>query len=337
MEKPTPFNLPPASRRGFVGLGTALGLSLAWPGAWSQSARWPDKPVRLIVGFPAGTSPDLLGRLLAEPLAAAFGQPFVVENRPGASGNISARLLARADDHHTFGIVSAATLTSAPALYPDLGFKLSEFAPITVIGSSPLMLVTSPKIAYSDARDFLRIAREAGSRWSYGSPGVGSNGHLSVELLKQRTGIEAVHVPFGGAPAVLTAIMGGDLHLALLPIGNALAQVQAGRIKAVALTSLEPSPLAPGVPSLAQAGGLDGFSIETWNAVMAPAQTPPEIVARFGEAVRRVIRSDEGRQKLFAQGWVAEGGPAEALQKRIAEDTVRYGRIVAERGIRIEK
>lgn len=324
------------TRRAVLGAGAALSLSAFYPSAYAQGVRWPERAVRLIVGFPAGTSPDLLARLLADPLAGELGQPFVVENRAGASGNISAAVLAKATDQHTFGIVSAATLTSAPALYPELSFKTADFAPITSIGSSPLVLVTSTKIAYTSPQEFINTARQAGSRWSYGSPGVGSNGHLSMELLKQKSGIDAVHVPFSGAPAVLLAIINGDLQLALLPIGNALAQVQAGRIKAVALTSTIPSPLAPGVPTLVDAG-LRDYSIETWNAVMAPATTPPDIVARFGDAVRRVIRSDEVRQKLFSQGWVADGGSAESLQKRIAEDTVRYGRIVADRGIRIEK
>lgn len=316
---------------GVSGLATALAL----PRAWSQP-RWPDRPVRLIVGFPAGTSPDLLARLLADPLQAEFAQPFIVENRVGASGNIGAAALAKGSDHHTFGIVGAATLTSAPALYPNLNFKLAEFAPITIIGSSPLVLVTSPKITYSSGAEFLALARQAGNRWSYGSPGIGSNGHLSMELLKEKTGIGAVHVPFNGAPAVLTAIVSGDLQLALLPIGNALAQVQAGRIKAVGLTSTAPSPLARGVPSLAQAGVKDAV-ISTWNAVMAPAQTPPHVLTTFGDAVRRVIRSDDIRQKLFAQGWLADGGTAEELKKLIAHDTGRWSRLIAERGIRIEK
>jgi tripartite-type tricarboxylate transporter receptor subunit TctC len=324
------------ARRALLGAGAALGLSMVLPAARAQGSRWPEKPVRLIVGFPAGTSPDLLARLLAEPLAAEFGQPFIVENRAGAGGNVAAGLLAKATDQHTFGIVGAGTLTSAPALYNDLTFKTSDFAPITNIGSSPLMLVTSTTIKYASVQEFLAIARQAGNKWSYGSPGVGSNGHLSMELLKQRTGIEAVHVPYSGAPAVLTSIIGGDLQMALLPIGNALSQVLAGRIKAVALTSTAPSPLAPGVPTLVD-GGVKDFSIETWNTVMAPATASPEIVARFGEVVRRVIRSDDVKQKLFAQGWVADGGSAAELQRRIADDALRYGRIVAERGIRIEK
>ncbi|MFT3718834.1 Bug family tripartite tricarboxylate transporter substrate binding protein [Pseudorhodoferax sp.] len=329
---PRPFHAVP--RRTLLAAAGAAALAGAWPPARAQGP-WPDKPVRLLVGFSAGTSPDLLARLLAEPLAARFGQPFIVENRAGASGNIAAGQLAKAADQHTFGVVGAAVLTSAPALYPRLDFKTDELAPISVIGSSPLMLVTSPKIAFDGVRGFLATAREAGSRWSYGSPGVGSNGHLSMELLKEKTGIAAVHVPFGGAPAVLTAIIGGDIQMALLPIGNAMTQVQAGRIQAVALTSSGPSPLATGVPALAEHGVPD-LRLDTWNAVMAPARTAPPVLERFGSAVREVLQSEDIRRKLFAQGWMAEGGPAEDLRQRIAADAALYGRIVAERGIRIE-
>lgn len=320
-------------RRLVAALGA--GASLAWPAARAQTGRWPERPVRLIVGFPAGTSPDLLARALAEPLAAQFAQPFIVENRPGANGNIGAAAVAKASDAHTFGVVGAGALTSSPTLYANPGFRLAELAPVSVIGTSPLMLVTGTKLSFGSIGEFIAEARKSGSRWSYGSPGVGSNGHLTMELLKDKTGIEAVHVPYGGVPAVLTAMIAGDVHLAIVPIGNALAQVQAGRIKAVGLTSSGPSPLAPGVPSLSD-GGVQDFVIESWNAVMAPAQTPEPVLGTFTDAVRGILRSDAMRQKLFSQGWAADGGPPDALQRRIAQDSAMYARIIAARGIRVE-
>lgn len=323
------------TRRSVLASAAGIAAALALPSSWSQP-RWPDKPVRLVVGFPAGSSPDMLARLLADPLQAKFGQPFIVENRAGASGTIGAAMLAKAKDSHTFGVVGVATLTSAPAIYHDLNFKPSDFAPITVIGSSPQMLITSAKIEYSTVSEFLTQARQAGKHWSYGSLGVGSLSHLSMELLKEKTGISAVHVPYNSAPAVLTAIASGDLQLALLPIGNALAQVQAGRVRAVALTSSVPSPLAPDVPALAQAGVKD-VVIDVWNAVMAPASTPPSVIAAFGAAVRQILRTEDLRQKLLTQGWIADGGSAEELQKRIADDSARWHGVVARLGSRIEK
>jgi len=323
------------SRRRFIASASALGLAL--PGGWAraQAAPWPARPVRLIVGFPAGTSPDLLARLLAEPLAARFNQPFVVVNRPGANGNIGAAAVATANDGHTFGVVGAGALTSSPLLYANPGFKLDELAPVTVIGTSPLLLVTTTRVSFSTPREFIAEAKGAGKTWNFGSPGIGSNGQLTMEVLKEKTGIEAVHVPFAGVPAVLTAMMQGDIQLAIVPIGNAMSQVQAGKIKAVGLTSTRPSALAPGVPPLTEAGVQD-LDIESWNAVMAPAATPPAILATFEDAVRSIIRTDAIKEKLFAQGWMADGGPADALQRRITADTAMYKRIIASRGIRIE-
>jgi tripartite-type tricarboxylate transporter receptor subunit TctC len=323
------------SRRRWLTAAGGFGASLASAPLWAQDARWPSKAVKLVVGFPAGTGPDLLARMLAEPLAREFGQPFIVENRAGASGNIAASVVAKASDGYTFGIVGAAVLTSAPLLYPTLNFKASDFAPITVIGSAPQVLVTTPKIAFASVQAFLAEARQAGNRWSYGSPGMGSNSHLSVELLKEKTGIEAVHVPFGGIPAVLTAMIGGDIQMAVVPIGSALPHMQAGRLKAVGLATQAPSPLAPGVPTLAE-GGVKDLQLDVWNAVMASAHTPAAIVARFGEAVRKIIRSEELQKKLFEQGWVAGGGSAQELEQRIAQDAAMYGRIVTARGIRLE-
>lgn len=323
-----------ARRRWLLGAAGA-GALLTAPWAGAQGRPWPEKPVRLIVGFPAGTSPDLLARALGDPLATQFSQPFVVENRAGANGNLGASAVAKGNDGHTFGIVGGAALTSSPVLYANPGFKLSDFVPISVIGTAPAMLVTGNRIPFSGAREFLAEARKAGNRWSYGSPGVGSNGHLGMELLQEKEGLSAVHVPYAGVPAVLNAIVAGDIQMAIVPIGNALVQQQAGRLKTVGLTSTGPSPLAPGVPSLAE-GGVKDFVIESWNAVMAPATTPPAVLATFGDAVRNLLRSDPMRQKLFAQGWQADGGPPEALLRRVATDSAMYARIIQARGIRLE-
>ena len=325
-----------ARRRVLQGLAGIGAMVLAGPTrSQAQAPAWPDRPVRLIVGFPAGTSPDLLARLLTEPMAARFGQPFVAVNRPGANGNIGAAAVATANDGHTFGVVGAGALTGSPHLYANPGFKLADFAPVTVIGTSPLLLVGSTTTPFNHPREFIAEAKKAGDRWNYGSPGIGSNGHLSMELLKEKTGMTAVHVPFPGIPAVLTAIMQGDIQMAIVPIGNAMTQVQAGKIRAVGLTASAPSPLAPGVPPLTEAGVAD-FTIESWNAVMAPVSTAAPILTSFGDTVRTIIRSDTIRDKLFAQGWVADGGSADALQRRIATDGAMYGRIIQSRKIRVD-
>jgi tripartite-type tricarboxylate transporter receptor subunit TctC len=315
----------------------ALGASSLMPllGRAQSTAGWPNKPLRIIVGFPAGTSPDLLARALSEPMAKILGQPVVVENRVGAAGVLGAEALAKATDNHSFGVVGNAALTSAPILYPKLPYRLQDFAPITVIGSSPLLIVASSKIAFDSPADFFKQARAAGNTWSYGSLGVGSGVHLITELLKAKAGITPVHVPFNGAPAVINAMIGGDIHLAALPIGTALAQVQAGRIRGVAVTSASRSILAPDMPSLADAG-VPALNIDIWNAVVAPASMPKPLRDQLSQAAAQVIRADDMRAKLFQQGWRAEGTTPEALAQRIRDDTAVYREIITSQHITVE-
>ena len=316
-------------------LATALGAASALPLGLQAQPAWPTKPLRIIVGFPAGTSPDLMARALADPLARLLGQAVIVENRVGASGVLGAEALAKASDGHTLGVVGNAALTSAPILYPKLPYRLQELAPITVIGSSPLLIVASSKISFSNPADFFRQARAAGATWSYGSLGVGSGSHLITELLKAKAGLQPVHVPFNGAPAVINAMIGGDIHLAVLPIGTALAQVQAGRIRGVALTSASRSILAPDVPARPEAG-VPALNVEIWNAVVAPASMPRAARDALAQAAVQVIRSDELRQKLFQQGWRAEGTTPEALAQRIRDDTALYREIIAAQHITVD-
>ena len=298
------------------------------------AAGWPQKTLRLIVGFPAGTSPDLMARALAEPLAQALGQAVIVENRAGASGSIAAEAVAKATDEHSFGLIGNAALTANPILYANLPYKVSDFAPITVVGSAPLIVVATNSIKFDQPAQFFEQARQSGGRWSYGSVGVGSGTHLSNEMLMAQAGFNAVHVPFNGAPAVLNAMIAGDVQMATLPIGAALAQVNAGRVRGVALTSATRSILAPNLPALLEAG-VKPLSVELWNAVMAPASTSKAVLDRFSQALARVIRSEELRQKLFQQGWRAEGTSPEALQRRIKDDTALYAAIIAQRKITV--
>jgi tripartite-type tricarboxylate transporter receptor subunit TctC len=323
-------------------LGHAALAALAMAGvvprrAWAQpgsALAWPHKPIRIVVGFPAGTSPDLMARALAEPLAHALGQAVIVENRAGASGSIGAEAVAKASDGHTFGLIGNAALTANPILYPKLPYSVADFAPITVVGSAPLLVVAATSVKFDTPAQFFEQARQAGSRWSYGSVGVGSGTHLCNEMLMAKAGFSAVHVPFNGAAAVLSAMIAGDVHMATLPIGAALAQVNAGRVRGVALTSATRSILAPNMPALPEAG-VAALNVELWNAVMAPAAMPKVELERFSQALARTIRADDLRGKLFQQGWRAEGTSPEALRTRIKDDTALYAAIITQRRITV--
>ena len=315
-----------------------LALALAPLALGSQAAEpaWPSKPVRLMVGFPAGTSPDLVARTLADPLSKALGQPVVVENRPGAGGNIAADLVAKATDGHTLGVMINGNLTIAKLLNPKTPYDpAKDLAPISLIGTAPLVLAAPANATGSNTAEWLVAARNSGTKWSYGSPGVGTVGHLGMELLKARTGTEPVHVPYPGYPQVVTAMIGGDIQLSMLPPGLAQAQAAAGKVRLLGVTSAGRSTLAPNVPSLSEAGVQD-FQLEIWNAVAGPASLPKPVIDRLSALLSEIARSPEVRQRLYQQGWQVAGGSAEALALRIKSDTAALGKIIAERGIKVE-
>lgn len=325
------------SRRALLA-GAALSAGLAALPSHAQPAdAWPTRPLHLIVGFPAGSSPDLTARALAEPLEQALGQPVVVENRVGAGGNIGADAVAKATDGNTIGLMINGNLTIARLLNPALRYDpATDFAPISLIGVAPLVLVAptgAPGAA--DGKAFLAAARAAGSKWSYGSPGVGTVGHLGMELLKARTGIAPVHVPYPGYPQVFNALVGGDLQLSMLPPALAQAQIKAGKLRGIGVTGSGRSPLVPELPSLADAGVRD-FNLEIWNAIVAPASMPVAHVRKLAEAISAIVRTPEMRQRLFQQGWQAVGSSPEGLANRIKADTRVLGDIIRNQGIRAQ-
>jgi tripartite-type tricarboxylate transporter receptor subunit TctC len=310
----------------------------------AQSAKpaepWPTRPVKIVVGFPGGSTPDLTARALAEPLSKALGQPVIVENRPGAGGNIAANLVAKATDNHTIGVMINGNMTIARLLNPATPYDpLKELAPISLIGTAPLVLAapaTLPNLpADYTAQQFFLAARHAGTQWSYGTPGVGTVAHLGMELLKTKSNIDPVHVPYPGNPQVITAMIGGQIHLSLLPPALAAAQVRAGKLRAIGVTSSGRSSLAPEVPSLAE-GGIQGFQLEIWNAAAAPASMPRPIVAKLSTLISDIVRAPEMRQKLFTQGWQVVGSSPEGLANRIKADTATLGSVIAMRGIKVE-
>ena len=315
-------------------------------GTWAQKSSktdapvWPSRPLKIIVGFPGGSTPDLTARALAEPLSKALGQPVVVENRAGAGGNIAADLVAKATDDHTIGVMINGNLTIARLLNPRVPYDpLKDLAPVSLIGTAPLVLAAPASGAgvspAASAREWLQAARAAGDQWSYGTPGVGTVAHIGMELLKGRAGLAPVHVPYPGNPQVITAMIGGQIQLALLPPALVAPQVKAGKLRAVGVTSAGRSALAPEVPSLAEAGVKD-FQLEIWNAVAAPASMPPAIVARLSALVSEIVRAPEMRQKLFQQGWQVVGTSPEGLANRIQADTTALGGVIAARGIKVD-
>jgi tripartite-type tricarboxylate transporter receptor subunit TctC len=322
----------------------AISTCAAAQSGTKNAAAWPTKPLRIIVGFPGGSSPDLTARAFAEPLSKALGQPVIVENKVGAAGNIAADYVAKATDDHTIGLMINGNMTIAKLLNPKLPYDpLKDLQPISLIGYSPLVLtapVQSPALANNangsaSAADFLAAARSGGDKWNYGTPGVGTVGHLGMELFKAKTGIKAVHVPYPGYPQVATAMMAGDLQLSLLPPALANVQIKAGKLKAIGITSSVRSSLVPELASLSEAGVKD-FNLEIWNGVAAPNSLPKAAAAKLSTLFSEIARTPEMRQKLFQQGWTVAGTAAEGLANRVKSDTALLGGIIATQNIKVE-
>lgn len=295
---------------------------------------WPTKPVRILVGFPGGSTPDIAARTLAEPLSKALGQPVIVENKAGASGNIAADQVAKATDDHTLGVVINGNLTSAKMLNPKLPYDPArDFSYISLLATAPLVLVAPTSVP--DGAAFIAAASQNGDRWNYGSVGNGSVAHLGMELLKSKTkGLTPMHVPFQGNPAVITALLGGQIQMALVPPGIAMPQVKAGKLKAIGLTSGR-SALVPEVAPLADAGVRD-FNLEVWTALVGPASLSKAAQDRLNAEVPNIIRNAETRQKLFNQGWQAVGTSPDGLKSRVKEEASIMNGIISARGIKLE-
>ena len=322
---------PRLTRRAAVAAALLAGLAVL-PAAHAADP-WPGRPLRIIVGFPAGSSPDLTARALAEPLEKALGQPVIVENKVGAGGNIGGDAVAKASDGHTIGLMINGNLTIAKLLNPALRYDpATDFAPISLIGVAPLVLVAPANAPGADARAFLAAARAAGDKWSYGSPGVGTVGHLGMELLKNRAKLAPQHVPYAGYPQVFNALVAGDLQLSMLPPALALAQIAAGKLQGIGVTSAARSPLVPGLPSLRELG-IAGMDLEIWNGMAAPTGMPAAHIARVSQLVSNIVRAPDMRRKLAQQGWQAVGSSPEGLRNRIAADVASLGAIIRTQGI----
>ncbi|MGJ7495281.1 Bug family tripartite tricarboxylate transporter substrate binding protein [Variovorax sp. RT4R15] len=328
-----PLSLNLAARLGALVALLACGTAAAF--AQPQAVAWPTKPLRLLVGFPGGSTPDGAARAIAEPLSKALGQPVIVDNKAGASGNIAADQIAKATDDHTLGIVINGNLTSAKMLYAKLPYDpATDFTYLTLVGTAPLILVA--QAGAPSGKAFFDAARSAGEKWSYGSVGAGSVGHLGMELLKTRVpGMAAMHVPYQGNPQVVTAMLGQQIEMALVPPGVALPQINAGKLKAIGLTTGR-STLAPDIPPLADAGVKD-FELEVWTALVGPAKLSAAAKSRLAAVLPGVLQDAATRQQLFNQGWQAPAtASAPALQTRVAAESKIMQRIISASGIKLQ-
>jgi tripartite-type tricarboxylate transporter receptor subunit TctC len=316
-------------------LAALAGLPLA-PAAARAQAWTPERPLRLLVGFAAGGSTDVTARLVAQALGERLGQPVVVENRPGAGGNIAAEAAARsAPDGHTLLMGTSGVLAANPALYRSVPFdSLRDFAPISQVAFIPNLVVVHPELPVRDLAGLVAHARANPGKVHYGSAGTGTSLHLAAALLAARAGIELVHVPYrGGAPAA-TDLLSGKIQMTASPLVEVVAQVQAGRLRPLAVTTAARSALLPEVPTVAET--IPGFEVALWNGLLAPAGTPPAAIGKIAAETAAALRSPEMRRKLAEQGSEPVGSAPEAFAAFIRAEIPKWTEIVRICGASIE-
>ena len=313
----------------------AAALAIAAMPAAAQS--FPSKPIRLVVPFPPGGPLDASARLIGQKLTEAWGQTVVVDNRPGAGGNIGADLVAKsAPDGYTVVMGALSTHAVNPHLFPKMPYDaVKDFAPITLVAITPNVLVVNPSLPVNSVKELIAYAKAHPGKLSFGSGSNGSAGHLAGELFKIDAGVDMVHVPFkGGAPAT-QALLAGDTQLMFDNLANATPQVKAGKLKALAVTTAQRSRLAPELPTMADAG-LAGFDISTWYGLLAPAGTPRDIIAKWNAEVTRILNAPDVREKLMAQGAEPAPDTPDQFAQFIAQELAKYQRIVKASGAKVD-
>jgi tripartite-type tricarboxylate transporter receptor subunit TctC len=316
----------------------ALALACALPFALPAHAdTFPSKTAKLVVPFPPGGPLDATGRAIAQKLTEAWGQSVIVENKPGAGGNIGADYVAKSPpDGYTIVMGALSTHAVNPSLYPKMPYDAQkDFAPITLVAITPNVLVVNPSLPVHSVKELIAYAKTHPGKLSFGSGSIGSAGHLAGELFKVDTGVDMVHVPYKGAAPAMQALLAGDTQLMFDNLASAMSQVKAGKLRALAVTTAERSKLVPDLPTMAEAG-VPGFDISTWYGLMAPAGTPPDVIAKWNADVTKILSAPEMRERLAAQGAEASPDSPAEFAKFISAELVKYARIVKASGAKVD-
>jgi tripartite-type tricarboxylate transporter receptor subunit TctC len=317
-----------------------LVLAIAIVAASTQGARaeWPDRPIKMIVPFPAGSSSDTVGRIVAAKMGERLGQQVIVENRPGGSTVIGTDLVAKsAPDGYTIELANTTTHAASVALNASLPFDpVKDFAPVAMIGSSPFVLISATQLDVKTLKDVVAMAKAHPGKLSYASAGTGTLAHLAGELFKSKAGVDITHVPYRGSGQSMFDLMQGRIELSVSTIPPTLQHIREGKLRALAVTGEKRNSMLPDIPTVAEAG-VPGCEAALWNAILVPARTPADIVNRLHEAVLGALATTEVNQALTIQGIDPEPGPPEALAKKIAADIVKWREVVAAAHIAVAK
>ncbi len=307
---------------------------LAFP-AWGQT--FPSKPIRFIVSFPPGGSSDLVARGMAPRMTERLGQQVVVENRPGAGGNIGVDVVAKsAPDGHTIGLAAVGALAINPSLYAQMPFDpVKDLAPVSLLANIPIVIAAHPSTPAGNVRELVALLKAQPGKLSFGTTGNGSAMHLAGELLKMMTDTSMVHIPYKGSAPAAADLAGGQLPLAIVDLTSALPHIRAGRVKAIAVTGDARAAAAPEIPTVAESG-ISGFVAQGWFAVVAPAGTPAPILARLNSEVVEAMKIQELRDRLIAGGAEPATGTPEQLGALIRSENAKWARVIKAGGVKLQ-
>ena len=316
-------------------LASALALAATITSA-GFAQTYPSKPIRLMLPFPPGAPSDLVGRTIGQKLSEQMGQNFVPDNRAGAGGTVGLGMVAKAPPDGYTVMVTSPAIALTPLLYSNLSYDaVKDFAPISLVAITPNVLVVNASLPVNSAKEFVAYAKANAGKLSFGSGSNGSAGHLAGELFKVDTGTDIVHIPYkGGAPAT-QGLLADDTQFMFDNLANAMPQVKAGKLKALAVTTAERSKLAPELPTMAEAG-LAGFDISTWFGLLAPAGTPRDVIAKWNAEVVKILNSPDMRERLTAQGAEAAPTTPEQFAAFIQSEIPKYARIVKISGAKVD-
>ncbi len=300
----------------------------------AQAQLYPNKPVRVLTPFPAGAGVDIVARMLGQPLAEAWGQPVVIDNRAGAGGTIACELAAKAvPDGHTLLIGNVSTLAMAPSLYRNINYDpVKSFAAITLVDTSANVLVVHPSVAAATTQAFIALAKARPGQINYASAGSGTSPHLAAELFKAMAGVDLVHVPYKGSPQALTDLLGGQTQAMFASLVSALPHMRQNRLRALGVTSLKRSAAVPDVPTINESG-LRGYDVSVWMGMVAPAGTPPVIIAQINRQIAAVLQTPDMRERLAAQGLEAVSSTPAEFSAYIASEVSKWAKVIRQAGV----
>ncbi len=316
-----------------IGIAFLLATAAAMPVA---AQTYPAKPLRMILPFPPGGPTDILGRVVGQKLSEVLGQPVVVDNRPGAGGNLGTEYASKQPpDGYTLALVSPA-LAISPSLYKKLGYHpLTDFAPVSLVAQIPNVLLIHPSVPAKTLKEFVQLARRSPGKLNFGSGGLGTGQHLAGEMLNVLAGIKMVHVPYKGSNQAMLGMIGGEIDMIVIGTPPAVPQVQAGRVRALAVLAAERAPALPDTPTAKEAGFAD-FKVLSWYGIVMPAGTPRDIVMKLNGEIARIMKSPDGRERITGAGFEPLSTAPEQFAEFLQAEMARYARVIKAAGIQPE-